>query len=358
MRNNLLENLPIFCSNFSLSRVCQLESLDFGGNKVSVVLKKTFLILNHLKYLNLAQNQIETIEEFSFDPLLNLETLSLASNKLSSNRLFGNLVSIKVLNLSSNLIEILREKLFFNLNKLITIDLSSNRIYSIRAYSFSYLFKLKHLYLNNNSNELTFESNTSFYKLESLTNIYVTKEILNNMKENNKCFFRHFAKSKNLNSLRNVSKRKYFNSINLLAYNNEKDIQLDYDCNMTLSFIQYNIHFNLKSDLDLFYYVSGECEKRYLSKTEFNQLRICTKYDDDDSNKDETVEIEEEVRILKILSNGSFYFVILLILSLLVPVFGMVFSHLFNDYTSKDEALVDKTFSRKHRKKMINVYSK
>ena len=103
------------------------------------------------------------------------------------------------------------------------------------------MLKLKHLHLNNNSKGLEFESVSSFNRLDSLVNIYVNKDILS---EKNKCFLRRFAESKNTKSLRTVLKREYFNSINLLAFKSET-ASLDYNCNLTLAFMQYNIHFNL-----------------------------------------------------------------------------------------------------------------
>jgi Leucine-rich repeat (LRR) protein len=199
--NNLLK-FPMFCSNYSLSRVCSLQRVDFRDNKLKIISKKDLLSLKNLKFINFEGNLIETIEPESFDSLQNLETLSLASNRLSnfSVRLFDNLLNIKDLNLSSNIIEILSENLFHNLNKLVTIDLSSNRIYSIRNNSFDSLFNLKNLHLNNNSNHLVFESALSFNKLDSLVNIYITKDILTNI-EANKCFFKQFSLMKDTHHL-------------------------------------------------------------------------------------------------------------------------------------------------------------
>ena len=236
---------------------------------------KDLLYLKNLKYLSVANNLIESIQKNSLDSLINLETLSFASNNLANiNRLnlFDNLLNLKELNLSLNMIEILDENLFYNLNKLVTIDLSFNKIFLVKNYALNSLFNLKNLNLYANSARLVFESALSFSKLESLANIYVSKSILETCEEN-KCFFKTFAQLKNTKSLRTVLKRKYYYSINLLAltYNNT----LAYNCNLTLSFIQYNIHYNFKSDLDLFYYVNQDCEPREILKTQFYEFRIC-----------------------------------------------------------------------------------
>ena len=227
--------------------------------------------------LNLENNLISILDKDSFDSLVNLEYLSLALNRISNldnADLFRNLLNLKELNLSSNFIEILNGNFLRNLNKLVTIDLSSNGIFLVKNYSFNSLANLKHLHLNNNSDYLAFESASSFYKLQSLANIFITKTILMNV-ESNKCFFKTFATLKNTKSLKNVS-RNYYNSINLLALaNNDDTTTLAYDCNLTLSFIQYNIHYNFKSDLDLFFYTESDCEKRFLVKAQFGEFRIC-----------------------------------------------------------------------------------
>ena len=191
------------------------------------------------------------------------------------------------------------------------------------------MLKLKHLHLNNNSKRLEFESVLSFNRLDSLANIYVNKDILI---EKNKCVLKRFAESKNTKSLRNVLKREYFNSINLLAFKSET-ISLDYNCNLTLAFIQYNIHFNLKSDLDLFFYMESECEKRELSKSKFKEFRICPA-DDIYLNGDQVENgiLVEETSLSKMFSNESFYVIIFLLLSLLIPAFGMITCHLFKKH--------------------------
>ena len=275
MSGNYLLYFPQFCSNYSLSRICKLNQLDLSNNRFNSIFKKDLLYLTSLKTLNLENNFISSIENNSFDSLTNLETLSLALNNitnLNQDGIFKNLLNLNELNLSRNSIEILNKNLFQNLNKLLIIDLSFNKIELIRNYSFDSLFNLKSLYLNDNSDELKIASVLSLNNLQSLENIYISVSILL-MSDKNKCIFRQFAEKKNLKSIRTVLKRGYFNSINLISI--KSNTSLAYDCNLTLSFIKYNIHYNLKSDLDLFFYMSNNCERRLLLKIQFSEFEIC-----------------------------------------------------------------------------------
>ena len=60
-------------------------------------------------------------------------------------------------------------------------------------------------------------------------------------------------------SRRIISGIVYFNSINLMTPND------DYDCKLTISFIKYNIAYNLKSDLDFNNYLLSNCESQMLN---------------------------------------------------------------------------------------------
>jgi hypothetical protein len=280
--NNYLKKFPIFCSNYSRSRVCNLVQLSIENNKLNELGKKDLVYLNSLKYLNLNRNLLSRIENNTFDQLIKLETLIISCNNLSSANTFDSnpfifkyLLNIKELNLSSNSIEYLNPNLFSNLNKLTTIDLSSNLIYFVYNSSFNKLYNLKNLFLQNNSDSLLFESYLCFSELKSIKNIYISKAILD-VSDSNKCFFKQlfiannpelFRSVKNksnaalLSSYRVISGIVYFNSINLLTPND------NYDCNLTLSFLRYNILYNLRSDLDFSNYIMNGCEDLLINKT-------------------------------------------------------------------------------------------
>ena len=285
--NNYLNKFPIFCSNYSRSRVCNLLELNIENNKLKELGKIHLINLKSLKYLNLNRNLLSRIENNTFDHLINLETLIISCNNLSSANTFDSnpfifkyLLNIKELNLSSNSIEYLNPNLFSNLNKLTTIDLSSNLIYFVYNSSFNKLYNLKNLFLQNNSDSLLFESYLCFSELKSIKNIYISKAILD-VSDSNKCFFKQlfiannpelFRSVKNksnaalLSSYRVISGIVYFNSINLLTPND------NYDCNLTLFFLRYNILYNLRSDFSN--YVINGCEALLINKTVTSSIFI------------------------------------------------------------------------------------
>ena len=69
-------------------------------------------------------------------------------------------------------------------------------------------------------------------------------------------------------SRRDISNVVYYNSINLLT---DEGV---YECELTLSFIKYNIHFNLKSDLDFNEYAKGSCEMSFIQKDDFKKFNF------------------------------------------------------------------------------------
>ena len=282
LANNYLNKFPIFCSYYSRSHVCNLENLNLEGNKLEILNKEDLIYLKSLKYLNLNRNLIQFIENNTFDQLINLEKLYLSGNRLSSNQtfnpinskfIFKYLFNLKELNLSYNCIEFLNENLFFNLNKLTTIDLSNNLIKSVKQNSFNRLFNLKNLYLQNNSDFLLFEAYQSFNQTKSIKNIFISKSILYN-NEFNKCFFKQLFIDISINNnaeltRRSIQNRIYYNSLNINTIGDTF-----YDCELVLSFSRYNIHFNLKSDLDFYDYMANNCENLILDKSDSKKFYI------------------------------------------------------------------------------------
>ena len=78
--NNYLSKFPIFCSDYSRSRVCNLEELNIENNNLLELKKKDLIYLKSLKYLNLNKNLISKIENNSFDQLINLEKFIISSS--------------------------------------------------------------------------------------------------------------------------------------------------------------------------------------------------------------------------------------------------------------------------------------
>jgi Leucine-rich repeat (LRR) protein len=166
-----------------LNKLSKLTHLDLSKNifKEKVLKKEIFKDIKvNLKYLNLSENQIESIEIEAFQILKNLEVLDLSKNKLqkfirfklddpkktpeylcklkflnlSGNRidtiLFKSLPNIKILILSNNQLKEINSESFKekHLQEMIFLDLDNNPIKKICKDSFKDFKKLKYLNLS------------------------------------------------------------------------------------------------------------------------------------------------------------------------------------------------------------------
>ena len=306
LTGNSLNYLPKFCqfclsrlcrSNLLLNNECRLKKLYFDSNNLSSLLNSDLSDLNNLEYLNLNNNSLSFLESNSLTSLIKLETLILSENRLkncSCNELFSKLSNLKLLNLSSNLIEILSRNFLSQLYKLETVDLSFNKIYALDEYSFNNLLSLRNLYLNENSPSLLIH-NESFSHLDSIQNIFISKSIL--LRNESKTIFIDLFKVKNANFFKRALNRDYFKSLFLIAAYDT------YDCQMALFFMRNNVHFNFKTERDIFDYFS-ECSLLVIKAKKINQ-----------NDEDECVSSN---RNLNIFSNGFLYFGWLTLLFILI----------------------------------------
>ena len=170
---------------------------------------------------------------------------------------------------SSNQIQIIPSKLFNSLSKLETLDLSFNKINFISSYSFNLLESLRNLHLNDNDPKLRFESNETFIECYSIQNIYLSKSILvSNEDDNNIKVILNLFEEKKKQTDPVTLKRRYFKSLFLIDSN-----YTQYDCNLTLFFIERNIHFNFKTETHIYDYFT-ECFFFSLKNASFNELII------------------------------------------------------------------------------------
>jgi Leucine-rich repeat (LRR) protein len=188
-----------------------LGTLDLSFNEIKYLdSNRTFQYLNSLKYLNLSNNRLNSLDAFIFGFLYNLSDLHLASNNISfiNGRCFFNLRNLKKLVLSNNQINstdflqlnkndlynleyldleenkitLIHETLFQSFVYLFHLNLNSNPIKSIHGNTFKSLKLLKtlrvsntkidSLFLNSNLKELDLSYlNVSISNIEQLTNI-------------------------------------------------------------------------------------------------------------------------------------------------------------------------------------------
>jgi hypothetical protein len=173
--------------------------------------------------------------------------------------IFNPLVNLKLLNLSSNLMEFVSSYLFNQLKKLETLDLSFNRLQLVESYSFYKLINLENLHLNDNANDIQIH-NESFIQLDLIQNIHLSKTILNDLTIE---IFLDLFKYKNSLETKIVLERHLYKSLFLLSKYTK------YDCDLTLFFIRNNVHYNFKSETEIYDYFN-ECSQMRIKNVSSN----------------------------------------------------------------------------------------
>ena len=266
LSRNTLSRFPAFCKNMIDYDECQLKIVDFNSNNLQSIISVDLMYLVKLEYLDLSKNKLEFIESGSFNNLIALETLLLSYNKLYNLSVsFNYLDSLTLLDLSFNLIELVPDRFLSELLKLKVVDLSHNRIYAFGICSFDILKSLTDLHINENADQIEMKTN-SFTQLGSLKNIYLSKSFLNNEKEF--LLFTQLFKYLNINVTMPRNNRFYFKSLSLITTDHE------YDCSLTLYFIERNIHLNLKTENHMFQYLSKCSQFSLKNKSLLNENQL------------------------------------------------------------------------------------
>ena len=138
------------------------------------------------------------------------------------------------------------------------------------------------LYLNENNPTIVIHSK-AFFNLESIQNVFVSRKIL--LQDVIKLIFIEMFKLKNLNFSKRALNRNYFKSLFLIASYDK------YDCEMSLYFLRNNVHFNFKTERDIFDYFN-ECS-RLVIKQQQEQVKVNSE--------------NNENRNTMIFTNGLFY---------------------------------------------------
>jgi len=217
---------------------------------------------------------------------------------------------------------------FQNLNKLETLDLSFNNLKSILPKLFLGLDNLKDLFLLSNGGQHLSLSNESFSHLINIGNIYMNYSTINEYQ----CIFMHSIERK---IQRNVlgNKYKFYKSINLLTFANEDQVRIDVnesECQLIFRFLQFKIHFNLKSDYEneIFY---DKCKNVLIRKENsfYNSQNICLKTTKSISNEIETKSEKDTNKIFLVLSDGVYLMTMIVLLVYLGLVYLLLAMHLF-----------------------------
>jgi Leucine-rich repeat (LRR) protein len=332
LANNQLETFSNlhFQSDMIIEFLYNFREYYLSNNNISSV-KYFSYFLGELLILNFDTNQIAQIEYDAFLNLRSLESLSISNNLLTEIKAnnFQYLFSLKYLNLSQNQIELIEENSFQNLNKLETLDLSFNNLKSIQSNLFLGLENLKDLYLyllwSNGGQHLSL-GNESFSHLVNIGNIHMNYSTIIEYK----CIFMHSIERK---IQRKVSdKYLFYKSINLLTFAGDQ-VRIDNnesECQLRFRFLQFKIHFNLKSDYEneIFY---EKCQNALIKKENkfYNSKNICLKTSNSISYEIETQSDKETSKIFLVLSNGVYLLTMIALLIYLGLVYLLLVMHLF-----------------------------
>lgn len=138
------------------------------------VTKANFQSLKVLQLLSILRNEnFTTIEENSFEDLMELRDLYLQSNSIAKlePKTFSKLEKLEVLDLSENKLTTLNEALFKNNIKLEYLNINDNKLLRIVPEAFRNLKSLQKIWLSNN--EITHLPNNTFLHNENLTELHL-----------------------------------------------------------------------------------------------------------------------------------------------------------------------------------------
>ena len=133
--------------------------LNIGCRKYDRILENNFIYLQNLKYFQIYNSKLGTIEQNAFESLKNLNLLDIVENNINKldPDIFNGLENLEYLNFDRNKIQIVRENTFVKLKSLIRIKLNQNKIKKIEKGAFSGLTRLEILELNNNESSMEIE---------------------------------------------------------------------------------------------------------------------------------------------------------------------------------------------------------
>ncbi|XP_061184977.1 protein toll-like [Saccostrea echinata] len=137
--------------NIQLANNYHMKSMSLSKNKISNLGNHSFKGFLHL--LDLSENGLEDINEFTFRNLLGFQHLDLSENKLKiiPKDTFQGLTELRHLDVKDNLITYLSNDLFSDNTKMVYVDFSKNNINTIEINTFSHLHFLRELHLEDNN---------------------------------------------------------------------------------------------------------------------------------------------------------------------------------------------------------------
>jgi hypothetical protein len=236
--------------------------------------------------------------------------------------------------LSSNRIEFIELNSFQNLNELKILDLSFNRLHSIESDIFNGLSNLNDLYLLNN---FTFcLKNQSFNYLTNISNIYLAQTMI----EENKCIFMHSIERVIKRSVANGT-YKFYKSINLIS--NDSHFYDEKLCELSLEFLQFKIHLNLKTDYEneIFY---EKCKTVLIDQTNSSNHSYQKCFENFKFIEHQwSLELENQISSVRVLSDVFYLITMVILILFFVPFVVVIYLNCFYFYNGTLKSMVANT---------------
>lgn len=168
---NLTDNNILTIEPYSFSKFRILKYLSLKQNLIETIDPKGFADLRRLLHLDMSRNKLKIVRSNTFAELENLDILNLNGNNITyiHNDAFVGLMNLKYLHLNHNKMKTLLADSFKHLTNLKILYLENNRIREIHPVAFNNLRNLNYLYLNNNS--LSYLVQYNFKQLSSLVDL-------------------------------------------------------------------------------------------------------------------------------------------------------------------------------------------
>lgn len=128
-----------------------MEEFDISSTGISIISTSVFKSIFGLKFLNISNNNLETILPFTFADGQSLINLDISYNKLEKIdvQMFNGLPKLEMLDLSNNGINTIAKGSFANLNRLNVLKLCKNSLTTLDSEAFGQI-PIDFLYLNDN----------------------------------------------------------------------------------------------------------------------------------------------------------------------------------------------------------------
>lgn len=175
---NLTDNNILTIEPYSFGKFHILKFLSLKRNPIETIDAKAFNGLRRLLHLDLSFNRFKIVRSNTFAELESLDILNLNWNNITyiHNDAFVGLMNLKYLYLNYNKIKTLLADSFKHLTNLKILYLENNRIREIHPVAFNNLRNLNYLYLNNNS--ISYLVQYNFKQLSSLVDLQLRSNSL------------------------------------------------------------------------------------------------------------------------------------------------------------------------------------